>query len=59
VRKRGREREKERVRKREKEEGENGREREMWNMVIELISLLLTMAAFLFLKGMMGCLNTF
>jgi hypothetical protein len=35
------------------------REREMYNMVIEFISLLLTMAAFLFLKGMTYALAPF
>ncbi len=48
--------ERERERKREKRERERYREREMKNMVIEFISLLLTMAA---LKGMMGVLAPF
>ncbi len=54
-RERERERDKERQRKRDRE-GEKEREREMQNMVIEFISLLLTMAA---LKGMTGALAPF
>ena len=42
------------MRKRERE-----KERKRYNTVIELISLLLTMAAFLFLNGMMGALAPF
>jgi hypothetical protein len=56
------ERDKEREKKRERERGrERKREggREMYNMVMELISLLLTMAAFLFSKGMTGALAPF
>ncbi len=44
-------------------EGERVKERKMHNMVIEFISLLLTMSAnsqeLLFLKGMTGALATF
>ncbi len=60
MRKRERERKRERGRERERKrlcekEGEREEERE----VIEFISLLSTMAAFLFLKGMAGALAPF
>jgi hypothetical protein len=47
------------IKRERKRERETERKREMYNMVIEFIYLGLTIAAFLFLKGMTGVLAPF